>query len=454
MPIKSINPTTGEVLAEYDLMQSDVIKAKVDLAHKMFMEWKESSLEMRQELLIKLASVLRNKKEDLAKQMVLEMGKPIGQARAEVEKSAWCAEVYAEKGKEWMKEKVLEADGMAHKVVFQPLGVILGIMPWNFPVWQVIRFAVPAIFMGNVALLKHSNVVPGCALELERVFLEAGFPEGVMSTLLADHKQVEMVISNPYVRGVSLTGSTEAGMKIAEIAGRYLKKVVLELGGSDPFIVLEDANLEKVAKNAVLGRTQNSGQSCIAAKRFVVHKSVADEFYRLATNELEKLKIGDPMKEDTDIGPLATENEYRRAAEQLRDAKKKGANIPDIPQFDTGYFVAPTFVMPATPDMKIVQEEVFAPFAPILTFESDEEAVKISNDTPYGLGASIWTEDLKRGENLARKIEAGTVFVNSIVKSDPRIPFGGIKASGIGRELSSYGLKEFANIKALNVYKS
>lgn len=453
MKIKSMNPATLEVLKEYDLFTEKQLQDALDKAYMTYLEWRQEPIERRKGLLINLALTIREMKEELAVLMSNEMGKPIKQARGELEKCAWTCEVFAENAEKWLQEERVEADGMKHLIVLQPLGVILGIMPWNFPVWQVIRWAVPAILVGNTVLLKHSNSVPGCALAIESLFRRAGFREGIFQTLLITHQQVEWLISQPQVRGVSLTGSTEAGAKVAEVAGRYLKKVVLELGGSDPFIVCEDADLDFVIPNAVIGRTQNNGQSCIAAKRFIVHKSIEKEFTEKFAKALSNLKVGDPLDEENDLGPMATKGEYERMGDLLEDIKQKGAKTTCEILNGIGYFVKPGIVYNATKDLRVVNEEVFGPLAPILTFETDEEAIALANATEFGLGGSVWTKDLQRGERIARKIEAGSVFVNCITKSDPRVPFGGIKKSGYGKELSWHGLREFANIKSLNVYQ-
>ncbi len=453
MKIQSINPATLETVAEYDIMEDGQVREILEKSYEQYKKWKKTSIAKRQQLLRNLAQTIREMKEETAKLMTIEMGKPIKQARAELEKCAWTAEVYADNAEKWLAEEKLDADGLKHRVILQPLGVILGIMPWNFPIWQVMRFAIPTTLVGNTVILKHSNAVPGCALAIEEMFRKAGYPEGVFSTIIATHSQTEWLISQNQIMGVSLTGSTEAGARIAEIAGKNLKKVVLELGGSDPFIVCEDVDLEFVVKNAVIGRTQNNGQSCIAAKRFIVHESIAEKFAEKLGDALDKLKIGDPLNDDVEIGPMANQGEFERIQSQLEDALQKGgkttAEIPEI----KGYFVKPGIVLNPKESMKVVKEEVFGPLAPILTFSTDEEAIAIANNTEFGLGGSVWTKNLERGERIAREIEAGSVFVNSITKSDPRVPFGGIKKSGLGRELSWHALREFANIKALNVYE-
>ncbi|MCE7736871.1 MAG: NAD-dependent succinate-semialdehyde dehydrogenase [Candidatus Heimdallarchaeota archaeon] len=454
MKFTTINPTTEQSIAEYETMSYGEIGHILESSHTAYKSWKNTSMDERKMLFRRLADVLRLRKDDFAKLMVTEMGKPIKQAEAEVEKCAWTCEVYADNVDEWLHSETVIADGKEHCVIFQPLGVILSVMPWNFPFWQAFRFAIPSIIVGNTSLLKHSNNVPGCALAIEEAFTQAGFPKYVFSTILADHDQVADILESQYIHGVSLTGSTYAGAKIAKIAGTNLKKVVLELGGSDPFIVLEDADLDFAVKNAVIGRTQNNGQSCIAAKRFIVHDSVASEFCSKFAKALTNLKVGDPMDPDVDIGPMANLGEYNLIKEQIEDAIEHegiilaGGQIPD----KAGYFVEPTLVTNTNSNMKIVKDEVFGPVAPVLTFSSDSEAIKLANNTEFGLGGSVWGKDEERTKMIAEELECGSVFINSIVKSDPRMPFGGVKKSGIGRELSKYGLKEFVNVKAINIY--
>lgn len=454
MKFAAINPTTEQSIAEYETMSNGEIETILKSSHETYKSWRSTPMEERKRLFRSLADVLRARKDEYSKLMVLEMGKPRKQALGEVEKCAWTCEVYADKVDEWLESELVEVDGKEHKVIFQPLGVILSVMPWNFPFWQAFRFAIPSIIVGNTSILKHSNDVPGCALAIAEAFSHAGFPKGVFTTVLADHKQVAEILESDYIQGVSLTGSTWAGAIIAEIAGKNLKKVVLELGGSDPFIVLEDANLDFVIKNAVLGRTQNNGQSCIAAKRFIVQDTIATEFGNQFAKAISKLKMGDPMDLEVDIGPMANSGEYKLIKEQIADTIEQegiilaGGQIPDIP----GYFVEPTVVTNTNPNMKIVKEEVFGPVAPVITFTTDEEAIEIANSSEFGLGGSIWTANDARAKKIAMELECGAVFINSIVKSDPRMPFGGVKKSGIGRELSKYGLKEFVNVKAINVY--
>jgi acyl-CoA reductase-like NAD-dependent aldehyde dehydrogenase len=384
--------------------------------------------------------------------MTREMGKPIREAVAEIEKCAWLCDYFAEKAALFLRPEEIKTEAKRSYVTFEPLGVVLAIMPWNFPFWQVFRFGVPAICAGNCVLLKHAPSVPGCALAIEAAFAAAGFPKGVFQTVLVDPPDALALLDEDKVDAVTLTGSVRAGMKVGETAGRKIKKIVLELGGSDPFIVLDDADIEKAARTAVTARMINSGQSCIAAKRFIVLSQVADVFKKLFVARLEELKIGDPMDEATDIGPLARKDILDNLEEQLRDAHAKGAEIIQREHsFRKGFFFAPAVVLHPKEDMKVLKEEVFGPIAPIIVVESEDEAVRIANTTEYGLGASIWSKNLTRAERLAGSIEAGAVAINDMVKSDPRLPFGGVKRSGVGRELSHYGLKEFVNIKTVVV---
>lgn len=453
MTIKTVNPFTFEEIGEYNELSEEEVDRAITKAHNAYLSWKTTSLDDRIKLIRNLAVELRKSKDVLTPLMTKEMGKPINQGDGEIEKSAWTAEVYADNVKKWLEEEVVTFDGIDHKIVFEPLGVILAVMPWNFPVWQFLRFAIPTLLIGNTAVLKHSNLVPGCAIEIQNIFDRAGFPEGVFTTLIVSHRSIERILASDYVQGVSLTGSTEAGAKIAEIAGRNLKRVVLELGGSDPFIVCEDVDIDYVVKKAVLGRTRNNGQSCDAAKRFIVHKSISEEFGRKLAEEFKKLKVGDPADKTVDIGPLANKNGYEEVSAQIQDAVSKGGKAvsPEVND-PKGYTVAPTVILNATKEMRVVKEEVFGPVAPVISFSTDEEAIKLANDSEYGLGGSVWTKDLRRGERIARQLECGTALVNATVRSDPRLPFGGVKKSGLGRELSGYGIKEFANIKALSVY--
>lgn len=455
--VESVNPVTGEKIASYRLQNLDEVTNVTKKAKEIFSsKWSKLSVPEREEKLRSLARALRAKKSAYAEIMTSEMGKPITQAEAEVEKCAWAAEVYAENTEKWLEKEFATTDSVESYVEFDPLGVILSIMPWNFPFWQAFRFAIPALAAGNVSILRHSNVCPGSALAIQESFEDAGFPEGVFSTVITNHEVISDLIASDYISGVSLTGSVEAGVRIGELCGRYLKKFVLELGGSDPFIVLGDADVKKAAKVGVEARLLNSGQSCICAKRFIIHSSIAKEFTEEFVREMAKKKVGDPMKRDTDVGPLSSKEQVRTLEAQVADAISKKAHVllGGKPVPGAGAFFQPTALSNLNFDMKVVYEEVFGPVAPLLEVDSEEEAVRIANDSEFGLGASLWTQDLEKGKRLARSLETGMVFINALVKSDPRMPFGGIKKSGLGRELSKYGLKEFTNWKAVNVYST
>ena len=454
---ETINPATGESIASYNLQSVEKVTNVAKKAKETFSSnWSKKGIEEREGYLRSLAKVLRSKKRAYAEIMTSEMGKPITQAEAEVEKCAWTAEVYAENTKRWLEKEFATTDSKESYVEYDPLGVILSIMPWNFPFWQAMRFAIPALGAGNVSILRHSNICPGSALAIQEAFEEAGFPEGAFTTVITNHDVVADLIASDYISGVSLTGSVEAGRRIGELSSRYLKKFVLELGGSDPFIVLEDADVDKAAKVGAEARLLNSGQSCICAKRFIVEKSIAKDFTEKFVSEFAKKKTGDPMKKETDVGPLANKDQVSTVNEQVTDAISKNARvlIGGKPRQGKGAFYEPTVLDKVNSAMKVVSEEVFGPVAPILIVESEQEAINFANDSEFGLGASLWTEDLEKGKLLATRIESGMVFVNALVKSDPRMPFGGVKKSGIGRELSKYGLKEFTNWKSVNVYPS
>lgn len=450
----TINPATEEKISTYETMETPTIMRILDESHRAFLQWRKLTVAERAKYVTRLGGVLRENLEKYAGLITLEMGKPIVEARAEVEKCAWLCEVYVDHVGEWLKEEEIEADGRRHFVTFQPLGVILSIMPWNYPFWQALRFGVPAIVAGNTSILKHASNVPQCAMAIETAFKEALFPADVFRTVLADHKAVASLVQSDLVQGVSLTGSTSAGAGIAELTGRNLKKVVLELGGSDPFIVLEDADIEFAAQNAVKGRMVSTGQSCIAAKRFIVVRSVADAFTNRFAELMGNLVVGDPSLDETQVGPVVDERSLWELEDQLKQSVEKGARIVvgGSRRAGKGFFFEPTVVADVSPDMRIVCEEVFGPIAPVIVVEDVDEAIEMANASEFGLGGSVWTKDLERGIKVAREVESGTLFVNSIVKSDPRMPFGGVKKSGIGRELSKYGLKEFVNVKGINVY--
>ncbi|MHC1726726.1 MAG: NAD-dependent succinate-semialdehyde dehydrogenase [Syntrophobacteraceae bacterium] len=452
MKLRSINPYSGEITREFEPLSFEACEKAVVRGKKAFGEWRKLQITERVAPLAKLATIFREKKRQYAEIATTEMGKPIRQAMAEIEKCALACDYYHQNSEKFLRDETIATEGAKSYVTFDPLGVILGIMPWNFPFWQAVRWAAPTLAAGNVCLLKHASNVPLTAIEIEQVFREAGFPEHTFQTLLIGAQATERLIEGGRIDGVSLTGSVGAGATVGSLAGRHLKKVVLELGGSDPFLVFEDADLEKASRTAVASRTKNAGQSCIAAKRMIVMENVADEFRKKFLAALNELKIGDPMDESTDIGPLAKEESLKALSAQLLDAEKKGARIyrgPKPP--DRGFFFQPAVLTNLTPDMHVVKEEVFGPIAPIITVGSKDEMIRIANETEFGLGAAIWTRDIERAEKLAKQIDAGFVAVNGIVRSDPRLPFGGVKKSGFGRELSHYGLKEFVNVKTVYV---
>jgi succinate-semialdehyde dehydrogenase/glutarate-semialdehyde dehydrogenase len=452
MRLKSINPFTAEVTAEFDPMPDEACRDAVLRAEKAFVNWRRAYVSERVAPIAKLASIFRQNKEEYARIIAVEMGKPIRDGISEIEKCACLCDYYYENSERFLKGEDVEFEAAKSYVVFDPLGVILGIMPWNFPFWQVVRWAVPTLAAGNVCLLKHASNVPLTAVRMEKIFHEAGFPEDVFQTLLIGAQSAERLMENELIRGISLTGSVAAGLKVGAIAGRYMKKVVLELGGSDPFMVFEDADLEQAALAAVKSRMANAGQSCIAAKRLIVMESVADAFRDKFIDALNSLRIGDPLDESTDLGPVAKLEFVEDLQRQLDDAVKKGARVfrgPKPP--DRGFFFQPAVLTDLTRDMLVVREEVFGPIAPIILAGSEEEMIRIANDTELGLGAAVWTADIPRAERLAREIDSGFVAINGMVKSDTRLPFGGVKKSGIGRELSHYGLKEFVNIKTITV---
>jgi acyl-CoA reductase-like NAD-dependent aldehyde dehydrogenase len=450
--IETINPATGKVIAKYQNMTDDQIREKVSNARLALQGWKNLDIGERCSITRNLGRVMRKNKDAYAKLITEEMGKPIRQAIAEVEKCAWLCDYYSETAEAFLRDELIPTEFRKSFVSFEPLGVVAGIMPWNFPFWQAMRFAVPALTAGNVEILKHSSVCLGSALKLEEAFIDAGFPENVFQTVIGNPTVGENLIRSK-IDAVSVTGSISTGKRIAELASKDLKKFVLELGGSDPFIVLEDADLNQTAHTATQSRLLNTGQSCIAAKRFIVVKEVADKFTKLFVENTEAEQIGDPMDPKTTVGPLVRESQRQTLSVQVQDAKSKEGKIltgGNSVQGE-GYFFEPTIVSNVRHNMKIVIEEVFGPAAPIIVVNNEEEAVAEANNSEFGLGASIWTNNLERGMRLARQIQSGIVSINEMVRSDPRLPFGGTKLSGIGRELSEFGIKEFVNIKSVVV---
>src|SRR5213593_2234370 len=420
-------------------------------AHAAFLQWREVPFARRAQRMREAAQILRTRRAEYARTMTLEMGKPIVQGEAEVDKCAWVCEYYADHAEAFLAEQPRETEASRSYVRFDPLGPVLAVMPWNFPFWQVVRFAAPALMAGNSAVLKHASNVPQCALAIEEAFRDAGFPQGLLRTVLVAGAGIEPIIADDRIRAVTLTGSSDTGSRIAELAGRALKKTVLELGGSDPFIVLADADLAAAAATAVRARNQNNGQSCIAAKRFIVVESVADDFERRFAKGVEDLVVGDPIDPKTQIGPLARRDLLDTLERQVDGSVRAGARVLTGGErvSGKGYFFRPTVLANVTADMPAFREETFGPAAAVVRVRDADEAIRVANDSSYGLGASIWTRDASLGERLARRIESGSVFVNGMVASDPRLPFGGIKRSGYGRELSAFGAREFTNVQTI-----
>jgi succinate-semialdehyde dehydrogenase/glutarate-semialdehyde dehydrogenase len=449
--MKAINPATEELIREYPEPDDQEVAARLAAAEQAFQAWRRVPFAERGRLMSAAADLLRERRDEYGRLMTDEMGKPIAAAEGEIDKCAWLCDFYAEHAESFLAGEAVATDASRSSVRYDPLGPVLAVMPWNFPFWQVFRFAAPALMAGNVGLLKHAGNVPGTALAIEEVFRDAGFPDGTFTTLLVGSDRVAGLIRNPAVRAVTLTGSERAGMEVAAEAGRCLKKTVLELGGSDPFIVLADADPAEAARQAARARTINSGQSCIAAKRFIVDETIADAFEEELSRSMDALKIGDPLDRATEVGPLARadllddlDDQVRRTVEAGAVLKTGGHRIAG-----TGWFYAPTVLTGVRPGMAAFDEETFGPVAAVIRARGTDDAIELANRSRYGLGASLWTSDAVRAEALAGEIEAGCVFVNGIVKSDPRLPFGGIKSSGYGRELSAVGIREFVNIKTV-----
>lgn len=452
MTIATIDPATGETVRVYTELGPGEVARIVENAARAFHSWRRTSFDERAALMRQAASRLRAGAGEYGRLMAEEMGKPVRDGRAEAEKCAWVCDYYAENAERFLRAESVKTDAQESFVTFQPLGVILAVMPWNFPFWQVFRFAAPALMAGNTALLKHASNVPGCALAIEDIFRQAGFPEGVFRTLLVGSGQVDGIIDNPLVRAVTLTGSTPAGRAVAAKAGQMLKKTVLELGGSDPYVVLDDADLDLAVDTCVSSRLINSGQSCIAAKRFIVTEKNRETFERRYVERMKSARVGHPLDEETEVGPQARADLRDDLQRQVEESVARGARLllgGEIPE-GPGAFYPPTVLTGVRPGMPAYEEELFGPVAAIIPVADEEEAIRVANDSVFGLGAALFTQDLERGRRLAaERIEAGTVVVNTFVRSDPRLPFGGIKESGYGRELSHYGIKEFVNIKTV-----
>jgi acyl-CoA reductase-like NAD-dependent aldehyde dehydrogenase len=457
--IKTINPSTGEVIQEYENITKDEIINKTKKAKEAFYEWKKD-YNKRVGFLYAFADAFKKDKENLARTATMEMGKAIKEARAEVEKCALAIEYFADNGKIFLTDELINTEARKSFVAFEPVGVIASLMPWNFPYWQALRFAAPSLMAGNTIILKPSSITMQCGIQIEKIFEKVGLPSNIFQTLIASSKEAEYLIDSDNISAVTFTGSVPIGAKVAQRATAQLKKTVLELGGSDPFIVCEDANIEKASSGAVKGRFINCGQSCIASKRFIVVKKIANEFIEKFVEKTEKLKVGDPLKDDTDIGPLVNASAVENIDGIVKRSIKEGAQLLtgghkiDVKINDSvkGYFYSPTIFKDVTEDMELAQEETFGPVAPILTVDSEKQAMEVANNTKFGLGASIWTQDLGKAERYSRAVQAGIVTVNNVVVSDPRVPFGGIKNSGFGRELSRYGMLEFVNIKSVRFY--
>ena len=429
-------------------MTQEEVQAIIEQVHTAWNSWKHTTLAEKKSFMLNAGKILRDDKTKYARIMTIEMGKPIKQAEGEIEKCALVCEYYAEHAASILKEEIVQTDASKSYVRFDPLGIILAIMPWNFPFWQVFRFAAPALMAGNVGILKHASNVPQCALAIEEVFKKAGFPDHTFRTLLISSKHIDAVIADPRVKAVTLTGSDHAGRAVGACAGKQIKKSVLELGGSDPFIVLDDFNLDATVDAAVYARHMNNGQSCIASKRFIVVEQVADRFLVMFKQKASALKMGDPLDPSVGLGPLAREDLAIQLDQQVKNALAHGATLL-LGGKRKGAFYEPTILTNIKKENPAYAEEFFGPVALVFVVRDAEEAIHVANDTPFGLGASIWTRDTKKAEELAQQIEAGCVFVNGFVKSDPRLPFGGVKTSGYGRELSHYGMKEFVNIKTV-----
>lgn len=460
MAIASINPATGVLLKTFTPLDETALEQKLALAQETFWAYKRTSFEERSEKLNQAATLLEVRQTELATLMTLEMGKPIGGALAEVKKCAWVCRFYSENAVAFLAPQSIPTDGVESGIRYDPLGVILAVMPWNFPLWQVFRFAAPALMAGNVGLLKHASNVPQCALAIETIFQDAGFPAGAFQTLLIGAEQVARVVQDDRVQAATLTGSEAAGASLASTAGQALKKTVLELGGSDPFIVMESADLGKAVETAVTARLLNNGQSCIAAKRFIIQETIASAFLTQLTDKFKALKVGDPLNPEIQVGPLATPGILEELDGQVQTCIQQGARVccggsplrgTDAlpPELRPGYFYPPTILTDLPEGCPAYQEEFFGPVASVFSVSSVSEAIELANSTSFGLGASAWTRNPDEKEQFLRELQAGAVFINGLVKSDPRLPFGGIKRSGYGRELGAEGIREFVNLKTV-----
>lgn len=452
MTLKSINPYTNHIIEEFEEFSENILDQVLDRSAIAFESWKKTGAGFRKALMLEVSRLLRENAGEYAISVTAEMGKPIAESKAEIEKCAWVCDFYANNAADFLRSETIQTDANESYVQFEPLGTVLGIMPWNFPFWQVFRFAVPTIMAGNTVLLKHASNVQVCARHIERVFAKAGFPQGVFQNLVLGSDKIEKIIENDIVKAVSLTGSESAGRKVAETAGRMIKKSLLELGGSNAFVVLEDADLEKAVETGVKARMQNAGQSCIAAKRFIIHEKIAEQFVALFSKKLQSLRTGDPAGSDTDIGPLASVQQAENVSKQVSRSVEMGARIITGGYAD-GAFYPPTLLTEVRPGMPVFDEEVFGPIVPVITARDATEAVALSNLSGFGLGVSLFTNDPEKAKRLIPQFNEGSVFINALVKSDPRLPFGGIKNSGYGRELAIQGIREFVNVKTVYMVK-
>lgn len=456
MSITAINPATGEEIRDFEPFSVEEVDRRLQLATDVFREWRGTTFEERSRLMSRAAEILEEEQEELGRLMTAEMGKTFVAAKAEAAKCARACRFYAENAGRMLEDEVVQTQADESFVTYQPLGLVLAIMPWNFPFWQVFRFAAPSLMAGNVGLLKHASNVPQCALAIEGIFRRAGFPEGVFQTLLIGSDRIEDVIDDPRVAAATLTGSEGAGRQVASQAGARIKKVVLELGGSDPFIVMPSADMDAAVETAVGARILNNGQSCINAKRIIVHEEIAGEFERRFVAAMESLKVGDPMDEETDVGPLSTESGLKGVAEQVRRSVEAGARVltggdrGDLP----GNYYLPTVLTDILEDSPAYREEIFGPVASLFRARDIDAAIRIANGTTFGLGSAAWTNDEAERSKFIEGLEAGMVFINSMVESTPELPFGGVKNSGHGRELSIYGIREFVNIKTISIKES
>ncbi len=453
MPIISHNPALGKDIQKFEELTDEQVQKKIAQAQSAFGVYKKLPIEKRSEMLKRVAAHLRENKVTYGTLITEEIGRPLAPSIAEIEKCALTCEYYAEHGPEMLQREMVATDAKESYVSLEPLGIVFAVMPWNFPFWQVLRFAAPALIAGNVGLLKHASNVPRCAEAIEKIFIECGYGEGIFQNLFVSGGRTEIIIRDPRVRAVTLTGSEWAGRKVAEIAGDEIKPAVLELGGSDAFIVLASADIEQAAKIGAAARLQNCGQSCIAAKRFIIEESVYDRFLELFTAEFKNYIPDDPTKEGVLIGPIASQSGLEEVEKQIVSSVEKGARvvIGGSKIQKPGYFYMPTILTGVKSGMPAYNEEIFGPVASVIKVRDEVEAISVANDSPFGLGSSLWSNDREQVERLIPQIEAGCVFVNSMVKSDPRLPFGGIKKSGIGRELSYFGLREFVNVKTVSI---